>query len=67
LYSGFVKPLVTGAVHEQVCFEPYCMTVVAEESDDESTVWPLGKTLRLCVCNKVTTDTSLLPVCNNAT
>jgi hypothetical protein len=30
-------------------------------------VWPLGKALRLCDCNKVTTDTSLLPVCNNVT
>jgi hypothetical protein len=34
-YSGFVKPLVVGAVHEQVRFEPCCMTVVVEESDDE--------------------------------
>jgi hypothetical protein len=34
-YSEFVKPLVAGAVHEQVCFEPCCMTVIVEESDDE--------------------------------
>jgi hypothetical protein len=34
-YSGFVKPLVAGVVREQVCFEPCCMTVVVEESDDE--------------------------------
>jgi hypothetical protein len=34
-YSGFVKPLVAGAVHEQVYFGPCCMTVVVEESDDE--------------------------------
>jgi hypothetical protein len=33
------------------------MTVVAEESDDEQTVWPLGKALHLCVYNKVTTET----------
>jgi hypothetical protein len=30
-------------------------------------MWPLGKASRLCDCNKVTTDTSLLLVCNNAT
>jgi hypothetical protein len=67
LYSGFVKPLVAGAVHEQVCFEPCYMTVVAEESDDEWTVWHLSKALRLYVCNKVTNDTFLLLICNNAT
>jgi hypothetical protein len=30
-YSGFVKSLVAGAVHEQVCFEPCYITVVVEE------------------------------------
>jgi hypothetical protein len=45
--------LAADAVHEQACFEPCYMTVVVEESDDEWTVWPLGKALRLCVVIKL--------------